>query len=65
MAAEMAVNMAVQDVLEVVRRTLIDNCPHKEICQKFSHSGSCDCIYLDKHISAIKSDKKFCFSRKD
>lgn len=56
--AEFAVNMAVQDVLSAVNETLIELCPHKDVCNKKCN----ECRYLDKYIKTIKANKNLCFN---
>lgn len=64
--AEMAVNIAVRDVIDVVRTTLIQLCPHQEICGQENRRNGCDfCPYLNKYMVAIKSDKSLCYNNEE
>lgn len=64
--SEMAVNMAVSSVMGIVESTLIDFCPHKEVCSKPYSRFGCDaqsCTYLGKYMYKIKHDDKLCYKK--
>ena len=64
--SEMAVNMAVSRVMDIVESTLIDLCPHKEVCSKPYSRGGCDpleCAYLAKYMHKIKHDDRLCYRK--
>lgn len=64
--SEMAVNMAVSSVMGIVESTLIDFCPHKEVCSKPYSRVGCDarsCNYLGKYMHKIKHDDKLCYKK--
>ena len=64
--SEMAVNMAVSSVMGIVESTLIDFCPHKEVCSKPYSRFGCDaleCAYLAKYMHKIKHDDKLCYKK--
>lgn len=46
--------------------TLIDLCPHKEVCSRPYSRFGCDalgCAYLAKHMHKIKHDDKLCYKK--
>lgn len=59
--AEFAVNMAVNDVIQIIKNTLIEQCPHIEICTLKYNRGGCSCAYLDRYMNTIKRDERLCF----
>lgn len=64
--SEMAVNLAVSSVMGIVESTLIDFCPHKEVCSKPYSRVGCDvgsCTYLWKYMHKIKHDDKLCYKK--
>lgn len=64
--SEMAVNMAVSSVMDIVESTLIDFCPHKDVCSKQYTRGGCDarcCNYLAKSMYKIKHDDRLCYKK--
>jgi len=63
-AAEIAVNMAVSDVVNIAKQMLVEFCPHKEICTRQYQRGGCDCSYLYQRMNRIKGDETLCYSKK-
>lgn len=61
--AEFAVNIAVNDVINIIEKTLKEYCPHKEVCTQQYSRGGCCCNYLNKYINAIKHDDSLCFNK--
>lgn len=64
--SEMAVNMAVSSVMGIVESTLIDFCPHKDVCSKQYARGGCDpldCNYLSKYMYKIKHCDRLCYKK--
>lgn len=56
--AEMAANMATQDVLQAMDSALIALCPHKAVCALRGTRVGCsrkDCSYLGEYYAYIRS----------